>query len=76
MVMCLQRGAESLHIFQLIPVHPKTPLSLLHHLHPDWFYLSGTELLRLSWKRGRYACSSSRPLVVVELNINENLISD
>jgi len=22
-------------------------------LHPDWFYLSGTGLPRLSWKRGR-----------------------
>ena len=23
------------------------------HLNPDWFYLSGTGLPRLSWKRGR-----------------------
>ena len=29
------------------------PHSLLPHLNPDWFYLSGTGLLRLSCKRGR-----------------------
>ena len=32
-------------------VIPK-PLHLLRHLNPDWFYLSGTGLPRLSWKRG------------------------
>ena len=45
---CLERGAD-LHMVQLIPLHPKTPLSLAS----DWFYLSGTVLPRLSWKRGR-----------------------
>jgi len=29
------------------------PRHLLHHLNPDWFYLSGTSLPRLSWKEGR-----------------------
>jgi len=29
------------------------PSHLLPHLNPDWFYLSGTSLPRLSWKRGR-----------------------
>jgi len=29
------------------------PHHLLPHLNPDWFYLSGTGLPRLSWKRGR-----------------------
>ena len=29
------------------------PRHLLRHLNPDWFYLSGTGLPRLSWKRGR-----------------------
>jgi len=28
------------------------PHNLLPHLNPDWFYLSGTGLLRLCWKRG------------------------
>ena len=31
------------------------PHHLLPRLNPDWFYLSGTDLPRLSWKRGRYA---------------------
>ena len=33
-----------------------TPKShhLLPHLSPDWFYLSGTGLPRLSWKRGHW----------------------
>ena len=29
-------------------------LYLLPHLNPDWLYLSGTGLPRLSWKRGRW----------------------
>ena len=29
------------------------PHRLLPHFNPDWFYLSGTGLHRLSWKRGR-----------------------
>ena len=29
------------------------PYHLLPHLNPDWFYLSGTGLPRLSWKRDR-----------------------
>ena len=29
------------------------PHHLSPHLNPDWFYLSGTGLPRLSWKRGR-----------------------
>jgi len=28
------------------------PHHLLPYLNPDWFYLSGTGLPRLSWKRG------------------------
>jgi len=32
-----------------IPKHHR----LLPRLSPDWFYLSGTGLPRLSWKRGR-----------------------
>ena len=30
--------------------------NLLHHLNPDWFYLSGTGLARLCWKWGRSTC--------------------
>ena len=28
MVVCLERGADCLHVVQLMPVHPKTPSSL------------------------------------------------
>jgi len=31
----------------------QNPLISLPHLNPDWFYLSGTGLPRLSWKKGR-----------------------
>jgi len=52
MVICLERGADCLHMVKLVP---KTPSSLasFKHLNPYWFYLSGTDLTRLSWKRGR-----------------------
>ena len=49
MVICLERGADCLHMVQLMPLHPKSH-HLLPHLNPDWFYLSGTSLPRLSWK--------------------------
>ena len=29
------------------------PHRLMHRLNPDWFYVSGTSLPRLPWKRGR-----------------------
>jgi len=50
-VICLEHVADCLHMVQLVPLHPKTPLSLavLPHLNPYWFYLSGTGLPRLSW---------------------------
>ena len=43
-----------MHTVQLMLLHPKTarPHRLLPHLNPDWFYLSVTGLLRLSWERG------------------------
>jgi len=40
MVICLERGAECLHMVQLMPL--PYPNHLLPHLNPDWFYLSGT----------------------------------
>ena len=41
------------HWVQLMPLPSPKPHHLLPHLNPDWFYLSGTGLPRLSWKRGR-----------------------
>jgi len=49
-VICLERGADCLHMVQLMPFAIPKPHHLLPHLNPDWLYLSGT---RLSWKRGR-----------------------
>jgi len=46
-VIYLKQGADCLHMIQLMPLHPKTPSP---HLNPDWFYLSGIGLPRLSWK--------------------------
>jgi len=43
MVVCLQQGADCLHIVQLMPLPSQNPIiSCLPHLNPDWFYLSGT----------------------------------
>ena len=39
MVICLERGADYLHMIQLMPLHPK-PRHLLPRLNPDFFYLS------------------------------------
>jgi len=33
---------------QLMPLPPQKPI-ISPHLYPDWFYLSGTGLPRLSW---------------------------
>ena len=49
-VVCLEWGADCLHMVQLMPLRPKTPSSLAS-FNPDWFYLSGTSLPRLSCKR-------------------------
>jgi len=35
----------------MMPLHPETH-NLWPRFDPDWFYLSGTGLPRLSWKRG------------------------
>jgi len=48
MVICLQRGANNLHTFQLmsLPHH-----HLLLHYNPEWFNLSGVGLPGLFWKK-------------------------
>jgi len=50
MVACLERGADCLHMVQLMPL-PSLNLIILHHLYPDWFCLSGSGLPKLSWKK-------------------------
>jgi len=49
MVIGLDRGANDLHMVQLMPLPPRR---LLLHINPDWFKLSDANLPRLSWKRG------------------------
>ena len=52
MVVCLQRGADSLHNYGPADVTatPK-PYHFLSRLNPIWFYLSRIGLPRLSWKK-------------------------
>jgi len=50
-------------------VSPK-PHLLLFHLNPDWFYLSGTALPRLSWRIGR----KTGVVVVVVVLYNDVLL--
>ena len=37
--ICLERGADCLHIVQLMPLACPKPCRLLPHLNPDWLYL-------------------------------------
>ena len=54
-VIGLERGADCLHMVQLMPLHPKTPSSPASSksrlVLPFWYRLG--DLPRLSWKRGR-----------------------
>jgi len=47
MIICLQCGANDLHVVQRMPLPPH---HLLLHLNPDWFNLSGAGLPGMSWK--------------------------
>ena len=44
MVTCLQRGADCLHMVQLMPLHPQTPSSLASFksrpVLPFWYWLA------------------------------------
>ena len=50
-VICLERGAD-LHYFHMAQLMP-LPLTVSCSSKIQIFYLSGTGLPRLSWKRGR-----------------------
>jgi len=49
-VICLQRGADCLHMVQLMPLHPKTPSSLAALkswlVLPFWYWLTQANLER------------------------------
>ena len=51
-VICLERGADCLHMVQLMPLPPKTPSSLAslksRLVLPFWYRLT-----QVVWKRGR-----------------------
>ena len=57
MAIFLERDADCLWSSRCHCI-PK-PHHLLPHLNPEWFYLSGTDLHRLSWKRPLSGCSGS-----------------
>jgi len=47
-VICLERGANDLHVVRLMPLPAD---HLLLQQNPDWFNLSVVGLPRLSWKK-------------------------
>jgi len=53
MVICLERGANDLHIVQLMPLPPHHLIISCFIKIQNGFYLSGAGLPKLSWKRGR-----------------------
>ena len=59
MVICLGRGADCLHMVQLMPLHPKTPSSLASFntrlVLPFWYRLAQV----IPEKRPLNVCSSS-----------------
>ena len=48
MVICLKRGADDLHMVQLMPLPPPSSLA---PVKSRMVYLSGAGLTRLSWKK-------------------------
>ena len=59
MAICLERGADSLHMVQLMPLHPRTPSSLASFksrlVLPFWYGLTQVVLV----KRLLSGCSNS-----------------
>ena len=55
MVICLERGADCLHMVQLMPLHPKTPSSLASFkfrlVLPFWHRLTQVTVLEEAAKR-------------------------
>ena len=62
--ICLEQGADELHLVQLLPLPPH---HLLLHSNPDWFNLSDAVLPILSWKRGMGVCECHNYLVLLLL---------
>ena len=68
MVICLERGADCLHVVQLMPLHLQTPSSLASFksrlILPFWYRLTQDVLA----KRPLNGCSSST-VVVVQITV-------
>jgi len=60
--LSVRSEVQIVHIMlQLMPLPVPSQYPIIScHLNPDWFFLSGTILPRLSWKRGRERCSCSK----------------
>ena len=65
MIVCLKRGADCLHMVQLMPLYPKTPSSLASFKYrlvlPFWYRPTQVALE----KRPLNGCCSSSLVVVV-----------
>jgi len=63
-VICLERGADCLHMVQLMPLHPRTPSSLAafkSRLVLHFWYRPTRVVLEKRPLNGRNCSSSSRP---------------
>jgi len=70
LVWCQERGADCLHMVQLMPLHPKTH-HILPYINPDWFYLPDTGLPNFFWKkRPLNGCSSSNIMSSVKPEVH------
>jgi len=67
-VICLERGADCLHMVQLMPLHPKSPSSLASFksrlVLPFWYQLTQVVLE----KRPLNECSSSSFIIFATKN--------
>ena len=55
MVICLEQGADCLHMAQLMPLHPQTPSSLASFksrlVFPFWYWLTQVVMEKKAVKR-------------------------
>ena len=70
LVICQERGADCLHMFQLMPLHPKTPSSLASFksrlVLPFWYQL--TQVVLEKRPLNGYSSSSCVCFLVLKLS--------
>jgi len=68
-VICVERGADCLHMVQLMPCYPKTPAPLASFksrlVLPFWYWL--TQLVLEKTLHPVNGCNGSRGLIVANL---------